>query len=328
MVSHFGGAVATIRLLLAFPPPQQPDSNNVEQTSIRGAGNERQLSPARTTMVLLKLIKALRLYPLVQLAITLPRHSRLYPAIRRWLDARALRGWRADDAARLAFYSQLISPNDLVFDVGANVGNRTKVFLRLGARVVAFEPQSSCADLLQEELGTHPGFRLVRKALGGKVGTAELRLGAAHVLATMSETWMQATRETRRFGSERWQGREQISVTTLDEAIREFGAPSFAKIDVEGYEPEVLSGLSQPLRSGSVEFAAEAFEGILRCMQRLCNLHTYEFQFSAGETTHFVWNQWFDLGQARNALGKLTQEDKYAWGDLYFRISEPVAATA
>jgi hypothetical protein len=139
---------------------------------------------------------------------------------------------------------------------------------------------------------------------------------------------MQATRKTGRFGVERWQGREQISLTTLDEVIREFGAPSFAKIDVEGYEQEVLSGLSQPLRSGSVEFAVEAFDGILRCMERLCSLHTYEFQFSLGETTRFAWDQWLDLGQARNALAQLTQEDTYAWGDLYFRVNGPVAATA
>jgi FkbM family methyltransferase len=279
-------------------------------------------------MLLQRLIKALGLYPLAQWVVTVPRHSRLYPRIRRWRDRRALREWRAGDAARLAFYSQLISPNDLVFDVGANVGNRTKVFLRLGARVVAFEPQSSCASLLQQELGTHPRFRLVRKALGDKIGTAELRLGTAHVLATMSESWMHATQETGRFGSESWQGREQILVTTLDEVIREFGAPSFAKIDVEGYEPQVLSGLSQPLRSGSVEFAVEAFDGILWCMERLCSLHAYEFQFSARETMRFAWAQWFGLVQARNALAKLTQEDEYAWGDLYFRISEPVAATA
>lgn len=278
-------------------------------------------------MLMQKVIKTLGLYPLVQRVIALPRRSRLYPVMRRWSDTRALRGWTAGDAKRLAFYSQLISPHDLVFDVGANVGNRTKVFLRLGARVVAFEPQSSCASLLQAELGTHPGFRLVRKALGGKVGAAELRLGTAHVLATMSETWMQATQETGRFGSENWQGREQIAVTTLDEVIREFGAPAFAKIDVEGYEPEVLSGLSQPLRSGSLEFAVEAFAGVLWCMERLCGLHSYEFQFSARETMRFAWSQWLDLAASRKALAALTQEDKYAWGDLYFRVSQLAAAS-
>lgn len=278
--------------------------------------------------MLLQLIKTFGLYPLVQRVVALPHHSRLYPAIRRWLDTRALRRWSADDEARLAFYGQLIAPDDLVFDVGANVGNRTKVFLRLGARVVAFEPQSSCARLLQQELGTHPGFRLVRKALGGKIGTAELRLGTQHVLATMSETWIQATQETGRFGAESWQGRELITVTTLDDAIREFGAPSFAKIDVEGYEPEVLSGLSQPLRSGSMEFAAEAFDGILSCMERLRSLHVYEFQFSAGETMRFVWTHWLDLVRARETLTRLIQEDKYAWGDLYFRMIRPDATTA
>lgn len=78
----------------------------------------------------------------------------LYPMVREWHHARALRAWGPDDAARLEFYSQFIHPGDLVFDVGANVGNRTKIFLRLGARVVAFEPQASCARVLQRALAT------------------------------------------------------------------------------------------------------------------------------------------------------------------------------
>jgi hypothetical protein len=38
------------------------------------------------------------------------------------------------------FYRRFIRPGDLVFDVGANVGKRSAVFLDLGATVVAIEP--------------------------------------------------------------------------------------------------------------------------------------------------------------------------------------------
>lgn len=40
-------------------------------------------------------------------------------------------------------------PGDLVYDVGANMGNRTAVFYKLGARVVAFELQAYCPGLLR-----------------------------------------------------------------------------------------------------------------------------------------------------------------------------------
>src|SRR3954471_20046 len=51
--------------------------------------------------------------------------------------------------ARIAFYRQFIKPGNLVFDVGANVGNRVEVFLKCGAKVIAVEPQPNCVDILK-----------------------------------------------------------------------------------------------------------------------------------------------------------------------------------
>jgi FkbM family methyltransferase len=260
----------------------------------------------------------------ISLVKKLVKSSPLYPVAREWHHARALRAWGPDDAARLDFYSQLIRPGDLVFDIGANVGNRTKIFLRLGASVVAFEPQSSCARVLQRALSKNSSFRLVQKALGDKPGTAELRIGAAPVLATLSEKWINATLESGRFGKEKWDAREQVLVTTLDQAIGEFGNPAFAKVDVEGFEPQVFGGLSQPIQSGSLEFAAEFLDGAIWCLERLANLQRYRFQFSPAETMHFDWSDWLDLAEARVELTKLARRDRFAWGDVYFRREAPV----
>jgi len=243
----------------------------------------------------------------------------LYPIVREWHHARALREWGPDDAARLDFYAQFINSGDLVFDVGANVGNRTKIFLRLGARVVAFEPQASCARVLQRGLAKNASFQLVKKALGDKRGMAELRIGAAPVLATLSQEWINATLESGRFGGEKWDVREQVSVMTLDDAIMEFGNPAFAKVDVEGFEPQVFAGLSQPLQSGSLEFAAEFLDGTIWCLEKLASLQRCTFQFSAAETMRFDWPDWLDLSEARLALRNLAQRDRFAWGDVYFK---------
>jgi FkbM family methyltransferase len=246
------------------------------------------------------------------------RSSPLYPIVREWHHTHALRAWGPDDAVRLHFYSQFVRPDDLVFDVGANVGNRTKVFLRLGARVVAFEPQSSCVRVLRRALAKNSSFRLVQAALGDKSGIAELRIGSASVLATLSEKWINAARESGRFGNERWEAREEVAVTTFDQAIQEYGRPSFSKIDVEGFEQQVFAGLSQPLPSGSLEFAAEFLDGTLWCLERLAGLQNYGFQFSAAETMHFDWPAWLEVAEARKQLTELARTDQFAWGDVYF----------
>lgn len=242
-------------------------------------------------------------------------------ALRKWKQASALRGWSAEDQMRLNFYSRFVRRDDLVFDVGANIGNRSKVFLRLGARVVAFEPQSSCAELLERVFAKTPAFRLVKKALGDKPGVAEMKIANSEVLSTLSDQWIDAVNESGRFEHAQWTAGEQVIITTLDQAIEEFGSPAFCKIDVEGYEPQVFAGLSRPLRSGSLEFATEALEGSLFCLEKLARLGVYRFQYSAGETMDFTWPQWRDLPATVAALRGLAQTDPVAWGDVYFRAA-------
>lgn len=255
------------------------------------------------------------------------KRSRFYDVARTWREVRALRGWESEDEQRLRFYSQLVRPNDLVFDVGANLGNRTKVFLRLGARVVAFEPQSQCAAILGRAFGGNPSFRLVKKALCDRSGTAEMRVGATHVLSTMSEQWIEATTHSGRFQRETWQARESVEVTTFDDVIREFGKPRFSKVDVEGFEPRVFGGLSQPVHSGSLEFAAELASSTIWCLDRLTTFGSYRFQFSAGESMSFDWPDWRPLAETRDALMSLASANHHAWGDVYFLQNEPGART-
>jgi len=59
------------------------------------------------------------------------------------------RKWTEGDAKMARFYSQFVGAGDLVFGVGANMGNRAKIFLHLGCRVVCVEPQPDCVGVLR-----------------------------------------------------------------------------------------------------------------------------------------------------------------------------------
>jgi FkbM family methyltransferase len=251
---------------------------------------------------------------------SLVKSSPVYPALKEWRTVKAMRAWGAEDSKRLQFYQHLIKPNDLVFDIGANVGNRTKVFLRLGARVVAFEPQPFCAKVLGRAFSGNARFQLVHMALGGEAGKAELQINNADVLSSMSQKWIRSTEASGRFTEGAWTERVVVPVTTLDAAILKFGSPAFVKIDVEGFESQVLSGLSQPIQSGSIEFAAEALEETLFCLERLAGFQETEFQYSASETMQFDWPGWMNLEKAQNVLATLASVDMLAWGDVYFRL--------
>ena len=62
------------------------------------------------------------------------RNSALYKAYRQYGLIKELRGQSIQDLKMLEFYSQFVSPGNLCFDVGANIGNRVKIFLELSLR--------------------------------------------------------------------------------------------------------------------------------------------------------------------------------------------------
>jgi FkbM family methyltransferase len=225
-----------------------------------------------------------------------------------------------EDERRLRFYQQFIKPGELVYDVGANVGNRTKAFLLLQAKVIAFEPQQGCAAFLEKVLNKERNFALVKKALGSNEGEGKMLLGEASVLSTLSEEWVQAAKESGRFDSHRWNGTQPVLITTLDKAIQDFGIPSFIKIDVEGFEFEVLSGLSKPVDNISIEFASENIEATLRCIDYIDALSPkVVFQISRGESMTFDLASWVSVGEMKKVLSDLVSQERLAWGDIYIR---------
>jgi FkbM family methyltransferase len=240
----------------------------------------------------------------------------IYRRLRMNRQLRDFWNWDQCDEGRADFYRQFFGPGELVFDVGANMGNRTKVFHKLNAHVVAFEPQACCHAFLSRAFRGKESVTIVDRALGKSEGTAEMCIPDADVLGSLSSDWIRATKQSGRFGEQKWDKRQSVEITTLDKAIRQFGIPRFIKIDVEGYEFEVLSGLSTPINCISVEFTPEYIENTLRCIDHMSSLATIEAQFSLGESMGFAMPSWVDTQTIKQVL---TNIDGKAWGDVYIR---------
>lgn len=221
------------------------------------------------------------------------------------------------EQSQLSFYSQFIKKGDLVFDVGANVGSRSKLFLNLGTKVVAFEPQPELCEHLTQHLRLHKNFTLIPAGLGANPSIVELKISDAHVLSSMSKRWIESTTQSGRFSSYNWNKSIDVKVDTLDNMFTKFGVPKFVKIDVEGYEFEVLQGLTQPIKYLSFEFTAEDFNATLNCTNYLAELGSYVFKFSKSESLKFEMNEWKSIKCFNKSLLKLVNNDNRAWGDIY-----------
>jgi FkbM family methyltransferase len=179
------------------------------------------------------------------------------------------------------FHRTLAQEGDLVFDIGANVGDMTALYLELGARVVSVEPQEDCLKSLKVRFGRHPRVSIVPMAVGAVEGEQEMLLSDIRSpLSSMSPEWIAAVKSSGRFPYYGWGRSVTVRVTTLDSLIALYGEPAFCKIDVEGFEREVFKGLSRPLARLSFEFHAELIGEALACLGRLRDIGQYRFNFT------------------------------------------------
>lgn len=220
------------------------------------------------------------------------------------------------------FLAQFIKPGDLVFDVGANIGKKTKLYLSLGARVLAIEPQPDCCARLRAEFTGKPIF-IVEMGLASKPGKCKLGLCAqADTIASFSTEWQTMSRFSGKGFT--WDKQIDVEMTTLQNLINQFGLPQFCKIDVENFEYEVLLGLKQPIQYISFEYAIETIHNTLKCLEYLCNLGYKEFNFAIADHPCLILETWSDAEAITQKLMEYNSMPNNGssgglWGDIYAR---------
>lgn len=228
-------------------------------------------------------------------------------------------------AAMDRFYARFLGPGDLAFDVGAHVGNRIRSWRRLGARVVAIEPQPALMRVLRLLYGRDAQVTLVGAAIAGRPGALRLHLNPANpTIATASDGFLDAARTAPSFAGQRWQGEVEVPALTLDDLVARHGEPRFIKLDIEGYEAEALAGLSVAPWSLSVEFVPMYRAVVEACVAWLAARCDYAFNATFGDRMRFVHPAPLDADAARRWLAALPADGPA--GDL-FACREPAVVT-
>jgi FkbM family methyltransferase len=220
-----------------------------------------------------------------------------------------------------ALYKRYLGPGDLALDIGSHVGDRISSFRRLGARVIALEPQPGPARVIRLIHGRDPLVTCLHSAAGAKPGQLMLRVNSRNpTVSTLSGAFVSAARGAKGWESQEWDRSLTVLVTTLDALIAEHGLPSFIKIDVEGYEDQVLAGLTQQVPALSFEFTTIAREIAQACIGRLERLGPYRFNVALGETHRLRFAESVSAAAMKEFLNVLPHEANS--GDVYAELPQ------
>jgi FkbM family methyltransferase len=224
-----------------------------------------------------------------------------------------------ENEERKLFFSTFVKNNELCFDVGANLGNRVMPLLEIGAKIVAVEPQKSCNKYLKYKFGNK--IHIVEKGLAEKECTRDFYISNSSVLSTFSDEWIKSVKAGR-FKSYTWKKKAKVEMTTLDKLIEKYGNPVFIKIDVEGYELNVLKGLTNKVKMLCFEYPVpEQTNNLIACIEQIGTINANsEFNYCIGEKMEFSISKWLNKNDMLAHL-KTNEFINTRFGDVYARLS-------
>jgi FkbM family methyltransferase len=229
-------------------------------------------------------------------------------------------GDRQHGPAMDRLYRQFVRPGDLVFDVGAHVGDRVAAFRRIEARVVAVEPQPALVKTLRLFYGRDPNVTIEAAAVGRQPGVIALSVNLDNpTVSTVSADFIAAAADAPGWKDQIWSKRIRVPLTTIDALIARYGTPVFIKIDVEGFEAEALAGLGQPVQALSFEFTLIQRDIARACIERCSALGYARFNAILGESQTFEHGDWIDAKTISRWLDDLPPAANS--GDVYARLA-------
>jgi FkbM family methyltransferase len=238
----------------------------------------------------------------------------------------------------IGFYRNLLNgfhQGDLIFDIGANWGYKADIFLRIGARVVAVEPDETSQKVLKQKFMKYRLRKkpvvIVCKAISDRSSTQTMWIDVdtpRGEMNTLSQKWAETLRnDDKRFGRRLAFGKSnEVEAISMEQLIAEHGLPFFVKIDVEGHELSVLRGLRQPVPYLSFEVNLPEFkqEG-LECIQVLAGLAPdSKFNYTADCRQGLALQRWVSNAEIALVIDSCTDGSI----EVFWKTAPPVADTS
>ena len=183
--------------------------------------------------------------------------------------------------------------------------------------MIGFEPNPRLVEILRKRFNNR-NVIIDSRGLSNEIGEKKFRIANADTISTFSEDWVNNSRFT---GGYSWNEGIIVDTTTLDSVIEQYGTPDYIKIDVEGYEFEVLTSLTKVLENTiiSFEWAEEQKNKIEQTIKYLFNLGYKKFSYTeADKILMDVEIDWRTIDKL-NLIENLDDQRKDKWGMIYVK---------
>jgi FkbM family methyltransferase len=158
--------------------------------------------------------------------------------------------------SEIALVDYLLSQNNIktIVDVGANEGQFALKLIKknnYSGKIISFEPVSSTFEILSKNSKISPNWVVIQSAVGGSVGTLPINISQNSVSSSLhkvNEHTVKAEAGTAIIKT------EMVNINTLDNLLQtqQWEDELWLKIDVQGFEREVLQGASEALKRAKV----------------------------------------------------------------------------
>ena len=204
----------------------------------------------------------------------------------------------------------------LLFDIGANHGHYTETNRKNYESCVLVEANPNLMEPLRNRFKQDGNVRVINAIISNKPSEI-FHVCTTDTLSTADREWIYNSRFT---NSHRWFAIEGLPTLSLDSLIQVYGIPDHIKIDVEGYEYNVLQSLTQKVPSLNFEWAEEKKSEILLSLEYLSKLGFTKFYLQSGDAYDFQVKEtdWCEYQTIYNDVQTICNpERKDKWGMIW-----------
>jgi len=219
----------------------------------------------------------------------------------------------AEYRKEIKFYQGILRQGSIVFDIGANVGDKSYIFAKLSNWVIILEPDQLNFEILSKRFASFKNIKIINAAVSHSNGKELFYVSEPGSPAnTLSAKWSKVLNDpslNRWSKSMKFNQGYLVQTITLDSLIDSYGSPHYIKIDVEGYEEQVLLSLSKKVPVLSFEANLPEFTNeTLSCIKLLhqlsnkssFNIINHEFDFFWPQNRSFFETaEWIERSNLR-----------------------------